>query len=255
MKKSVPALRLAVMGIAISLFNHSAYAHSHEGQTGRQASMATMKDGAHGVFPVGVPGDNMQAGAYMVNYRPMFMHMEGTQIGSTDRSPEYIVSNVSNPHSPPSTLRVVPTKMDVQMHMLMAMYAPTNRLTLMAMTSYNQKKMSHITFAGGTGSSRLGTFTTESSGVGDTSVSAIYQLYDDGRNRVQLTAGLSLPTGSTRENDAVLAPTGASPTLRLPYAMQLGSGTYDFLPTVTWRRRAGPWTFATRYSGVIRVGR
>jgi hypothetical protein len=43
---------------------------------------------------------------------------------------------------------VVPIEMDVQMHMLMGMYAPTDWLTLMAMGSYIEKEMDHITFAG-----------------------------------------------------------------------------------------------------------
>ena len=137
--------------------------------------MTGMPMGGHGfgADPAGIVGINMPAGAFMLNYRPMFMHMEGNRIGTNEVSPEFIVTTVPNPNGGPPTLRVVPTEMDVQMHMLMGMYAPTDWLTLMAMGSYIEKEMEHITFAGPAGTTRLGTFTTRSEGIGDTKLSAI----------------------------------------------------------------------------------
>jgi hypothetical protein len=44
--------------------------------------------------------------------------------------------------------------------------------------------MEHITFQGGMGTTRLGTFTTKTSGVGDTQLSGLFRLHDDGRNHV-----------------------------------------------------------------------
>lgn len=48
----------------------------------------------------------------------------------------------------PPFIRIVPTGMTMDMHMLGAMYAPSDRLTLMAMLPYIKKDMDHITFAG-----------------------------------------------------------------------------------------------------------
>lgn len=254
MTNSITRFVAGIASLAVMFMGSGAGAHSHGEPMDGQPHMAGMHGGGHGVSPVGVPGDNMPAGAFMLNYRPMFMHMQGNQIGTNDVSPEFIVTTVPNPNAPPPALRVVPTEMDMQMHMFMAMYAPADWITLMAMTSYTNKEMKHITFRGPMGTNKLGTFTTEANGIGDTTLAAIFKAYDDGRNRVQFTAGLSLPTGSTTERDGVLAPTGATPTLRLPYAMQLGSGTYDLLPAVTWRRREGPWSFGARYMGVFRLG-
>ncbi len=204
--------------------------------------------------PAGITGTNMPAGAFMFNFRSMYMNMDGNRTGTNSISPETIVTTIPNPNGGPPTLRVAPENMTVQRQMLMGMYAPTNWLTFMAMGSYVKKEMDHITFAGAAGTTRLGTFTTLGKGLGDTKVSAIFRLYNSYGRRLQASAGVSLPTGSITKTDAVLAPTGATPTLRLPYPMQLGSGTYDFLPGLTYRGWEGPWSYGARYSGVIRLG-
>ncbi|MEM7730934.1 MAG: transporter, partial [Pseudomonadota bacterium] len=162
---------------------------------------------------------------------------EGNRIGTDSVSPETIATTVPNrffgrPMQPP-TLRVVPTEMSMNMHMVGAMYAPTDWLTLMAMGSYVTKDMDHITFMGPAGTTRLGTFTTNSSGFGDTKLGGLVRLYEDETHHLHANIGFSLPTGSITETDRVLAPTGMRPTLRLPYAMQLGSGTFDLLPGLT----------------------
>ncbi len=204
--------------------------------------------------PAGIAGTNMPTGAFMLNFRSMYMSMEGNRVGTNSISPETIVTTIPNPNGGPPTLRVAPERMNVQMQMLMGMYAPTDWLTVMAMGSYVRKEMDHITFAGAAGTTRLGTFTTLGKGLGDTKVSAIFRLYNSFGRRLQASAGVSLPTGSITRTDTVLAPTGATPTLRLPYPMLLGSGTYDFLPGLTYRGWDGPWSYGARYSGVIRIG-
>ena len=62
-----------------------------------------------------------------------------------------------------------------------------------------------------------------------------------------------MPTGSITETGDVLAPTGVRPTLRLPYPMQLGSGTFDLLPGVTYTGKSGDAVWGAQYSAVIRL--
>lgn len=208
--------------------------------------------------PIGVMGDHMhKKGEWMVSYRFMRMQMEGNRNGTNDISPEEIVTSVPNRFfgtpMQPATLRVVPTEMTMDMHMFGAMYAPTDWLTLMAMVNYLDNEMDHITFAGGAGTTRLGEFTTESKGWGDTKVSGLFRIFEDNTHYVHLNAGLSIPTGSIKETDTVLAPNGTRPTLRLPYTMQLGTGTYDLLPGVTYVGRDGVWEWGAQYSAEIRL--
>jgi len=196
--------------------------------------------------PIGVMGDHRhKKGEWMLSYRYMNMEMDGSSNGTNSLSPETIATTVPNrffgmPGQPP-TLRVVPTRMTMEMHMVGAMYGLTDRITLAGMTSYIRKEMDHTTFQGGTGTNVLGEFTTEAEGIGDTMLTAIIGI-DDGSNprrQMNVNLGMSLPTGSNEETGQILTPTGATPLPRLPYPMQLGTGTFDFLPAVTYFDRQG----------------
>ncbi len=230
---------------------------SGDGHAGMNMGMDMMRADRHA--PLGVVGGHMMMkGKWMLAYRYMRMEMEDNLIGTDSVSPEEIATTIPNrffgmPGQPP-TLRVVPTEMTTQMHMFGAMYAPTDWLTLAGMIPYVDKSMDHVTFMGGAGTTRLGTFTTESSGLGDVSLMGLFRAYDSGAHRIHLNAGLSFPTGSVDEEDQVLTPTGATPTLRLPYPMQLGSGTYDLMPGVTYRGRSGGIGWGAQYMATIRLG-
>ncbi|MEM7494402.1 MAG: transporter, partial [Pseudomonadota bacterium] len=139
--------------------------------------------------------------------------------------------------------------------MVGGMYGLSDRVTLMIMGHYLTKEMDHITFQGPMGTTRLGEFTTKVSGIGDTTVGAIIGLDDGSKDHRQINLGLvvSLPTGSIDETDTVLTPMNTTPELRLPYPMQLGSGTFDLKPSLTARDRAGQWSYGGQVSAVIRL--
>jgi len=228
-----------------------------DGNAGMNMPMDMLRADSHAPLGV-VGGDMMMKGKWMVSYRYMRMEMADNLIGTDNVSPEEIVTTVPNrffglPGQPP-TLRVVPTKMTTEMHMLAAMYAPTDWLTLMGMVSYVDKSMKHVTFQGPAGTTRLGTFTTKSSGLGDIKLMGLFRAYDSGVHSVHLNAGLSLPTGSVDEEDDVLTPTGARPTQRLPYSMQLGSGTFELMPGVTYKGRSGGVGWGAQYMATLRLG-
>ena len=88
--------------------------------------------------PIGVMADHRhKKGEWMTSYRFMHMDMSGNRDGTDSLSPEEIVTTVANPFANPpmmpSTLRVVPTDMPMQMHMVGGMYCLSDRITLMAM--------------------------------------------------------------------------------------------------------------------------
>jgi hypothetical protein len=237
-----------------------AAAHEDETASGMvldEGGLAPIRADSHA--PIGVMGDHMhKAGEWMLSYRYKHMHMEGNLIGKDGVAPTTIATTVPNmffgqPGQPP-TLRIVPLEMDMDMHMFGGMYAPTDWLTLMAMVNYVEKDMDLVTYQGPAGTTELGNFTTRSEGFGDTSVSGMIRLYDDGTNHLHFNIGLSLPTGSLKETDQILAPTGATPIVRLPYAMQLGSGTWDILPGLTYTGHAGAFGWGAQYSAIVRTG-
>jgi len=229
-------------------------ATAHEGDGGK---VTYASDHA----PIGVMADHRhRKGEWMASYRLMHMDMAGNRDGTDTLSADHIATTVpnifsGNPGMPP-TLRVVPREMPMQMHMVGAMYGLSDRVTLLAMGMYLEKKMDHITYQGPAGTTQLGTFQTDVTGIGDTTLGAIIGLDNWQRPHSQVNFGLSLslPTGSITATDQVLTPMGMTPTLRLPYPMQLGSGTFDLKPSLTGFWRQGRWTYGGQASAIVRLG-
>lgn len=210
--------------------------------------------------PIGVMGDHMhQKGEFMLSYRFMRMDMEGLRSGTNTLAPETVATTIANRFSgtagQPPTLRVVPLQMTTDMHMIGGMYGLSDDLTLMVMANYIDRDMNHVTFQGGAGTTRLGEFQTRAKGFGDTRVGGMYRLFDSENktHHIHANLGLSLPTGSITERDNVLAPSGATPNLRLPYAMQLGTGTYDLHSGLTYTGQNLDWSWGAQYMNEIRL--
>jgi hypothetical protein len=204
-----------------------------EGATGMHY-MEHIEHHLSGQAPIGVMGGHTHhEGGWMLSYRYMFMNMHRNR-DNTDRLD---TSDVLD------DFMVSPTDMTMQMHMLGIMYAPTIDLTLIAMVPYMHKEMDHVT--------RMGTsFTTSTEGIGDIKVSALYNVYRNEPHSVHVTAGLSIPTGSIDEKGNT--PMGSD--VQLPYPMQLGSGTVDLLPGVTYLGNRADWSWGSQLMAVIRLG-
>ncbi len=211
--------------------------------------------GPHKHAPIGVMGDHThKEGEFMFSYRYMDMTMSGNLSGSDSISADEIVSTIPNRFGMPPNVRVVPLDMTTRMHMIGMMYAPSDSLTLMLMANYIEKEMDHLTYMGMMGTNQLGNFTTNPSGVGDTKIGALYNLLNEGGHNWHLNLGLSLPTGSIDESGQVLTPMNTTPTIRLPYAMQLGSGTYDFEFGATYNYYTANLNIGAQMKQLIRTG-
>lgn len=211
---------------------------------------------ADGHAPIGVMGDHMhKAGEWMLSYRFMSMEMSQNMNGTDKIGADTIVTTVANRFGTPAYLRVVPRRMTMNMHMIGGMYAPTDWLTLMAMGGYVSNSMAHTTYAGATGTTVLGSFDVDTSGMSDTRLSALLKLYADGNRRLHLNLGLSLPSGSYKESAQILAPSGARPWVRAPYAMQLGSGTFDAMPGFTYTERLDDLSWGAQASAYLPLGK
>jgi len=177
------------------------------------------------------------AGEWMVGYSPMLMGMDGNQVGTSSVSTSDVLQSFP----------VAPVDMTMEMHMLHLMYAPSDELTFAAMINYERRSMSHVTRMGAS-------FVTESEGFGDLQLGATMTAFGDVRSggpRILLNAAASLPTGSINERGAT--PMGADQ--KLPYPMQLGSGTFDILPGVVYLDHSRNWAWLAEARGVVRLGR
>jgi hypothetical protein len=180
-------------------------------------------------------GDHMHGvGEWMLSYRYMYMSMNGNRDG-TSRVPKRKVL------LPEGSYMVAPTSMDMEMHMFGLMYAPADWLTLMAMVPVVNLSMEHETATGVK-------FTTTSNGVGDLKATALLRLLEGEMHRLHFNFGVGFPTGSIDEKDTL--PTGKA---RLPYPMQLGSGTFDLLPGLTYIGDAGFLSWGAQALGTVRL--
>ena len=228
--------------ISTIFFGSFASLSAHEGGT-------ISRPDAHA--PISIMVDHThKKGEWMLSYRFMRMNMNGMRSGSTQISSEDVFAD---------GYTVTPESMTMDMNMLGAMYAPTDSLTLVAMINYTFKSMDHrinpgappmlFNVVGGD------TFTTETDGFGDTKIGGLYQLFDNDEKKAHVGLSLSLPTGSIDEKDNTPRP-GMPPTFSenlLPAPMQLGSGTFDLLPSATWLQIFEAWSYGIQANATIRL--
>ena len=193
------------------------------------------------VQPNVLGGHTHPPGQTMFGYQYMHMSMSGLFQGSREISPSQAFAQ---------GFSTVHTSMEMDMHMVEAMYAPTELLTLMAMLPYKSMSMVHLTKAGKS-------FGQSADGIGDLEVMGMITIFGDirkGGHRLILNTGVSFPTGSI---DVMDHSEGDSTKKLVPleYFMQLGSGTYDLMPGLTYLGDSGPWSWGAQTIETVRLGK
>jgi hypothetical protein len=205
---------------------------------------------SHG--PIGVMADHFhKKGEWMVSFRVTNMEMEKNIFNGNSISTDEILKQpnpyasipmmmensesismmnrvpakvTNHPHSSemkmPMKLSVVPKKMTMKMIMLGAMYAPSDRLTLMGMAMFNDKDMILDTYQGMMQRKYLGSFETSSSDLSKISFSALYNLHKSDNSRWHVIFGLEKSIGENSEKGMVLTPMNMKSSITLPYGMQ-----------------------------------
>jgi hypothetical protein len=184
--------------------------------------------------PIGVMGAHSHTtGDWMFSYRAMRMEMDGNRDGS---------SRISTGDVFAEGFMIAPTNMTMDMHMFGTMYGVNDDLTVMLMAPYIDMEMDHVTGMGVK-------FTTETDGIGDVKLSSIFRLKQWGNHQLNLNAGISVPTGSIDEKDDT--PMGSNQ--HLPYPMQLGSGTWDLIPGLTYTGHHSDLSWGAQGVAVVRI--
>ncbi len=198
--------------------------------------------------PAGVMFDHMhKAGEFMVGYRYMYARQNGDTLhGTSPASDHDIAHNGCGTHGHGCSMKAA--EMTMHMHMLDLMYAPTDWLTLMVMPQWMTMDMTMEPLEGAHGGGHgghTGSHSHGTDGIGDTILSALIKLSEGPGYHLHVGVGLSAPTGSVDEKN--------SDGTFTHYHMQLGSGTWDFLPSLTYTGRDGHWTWGAQASGVKRI--
>ena len=180
--------------------------------------------------PIGVMRDHVHnASEWMLSYRVGYMPMTGNLTGTTPQSIDSVLKEYA----------VAPTAMPMTMHMVGGMLGITDNLTVSVMGGYANRVMDHERRTGAV-------FERENGGMTDTSINLLYELYSNTQSRLQVNTGVSVPTGAIddRKPDGTL----------FAYPMQLGSGTYDVLPGLSYTTEYDAWSWGGQTNAVIRLG-
>ncbi|MDD2758901.1 MAG: DUF3570 domain-containing protein, partial [Methylomonas sp.] len=218
----------------------------------------------HGApVPAGVMFGHMmeQSDGIMIGYRYQYGAQSGSMLSGSDPVGDPLLIANACPDNSTGCL-YKPTKMHMQMHMLDLMYAPTDWLNLMVMPQLMSMDMSmsdslQPEIENGHGGARH-----TSNDIGDTVVTALVKIHDDGKHHLHAGVGMSAPTGSI---DAQIsqgqlkstAGTEIQPGSEVvqDYGMQLGSGTWDFKPSLTYSGQADDWGWGVQLNGTKRFGK
>lgn len=192
---------------------------------------------------MGVMFDHIhEKGNFMLGYRYFYSDYSGLQQNGNGISEDAVFDQ---------GFMALPTDMSMDMHMFELMYSPTDRLTLMVMPMYMEMDMTmrmrmHMT--GGMDDhdhdAGMSTHKHGTDGWGDTGVSGTFKLWEANGQSLLGTLGVSIPTGSVDEG------TNGRYT---HYMMQLGSGTWDFTPSLTYKGQADRWFWGAQYAAVLRM--
>lgn len=188
-----------------------------------------------GHAPISVMGDHTHhKGEFMFSYRYMTMDMRQLRQGTED-------ATTADGHT---NYMVAPLDMVMNMHMLGVMYAPSNKITLMVMANYLENDM-NLQMRNGN------QFATNTSGLGDVSINALYNIFNKNRKAMHAQIGISIPTGSIEEKNVL--PVSMDNAVQLPYPMQLGTGSFGANLGLTYLGQCDKFSWGHQLSGMINI--
>jgi len=177
------------------------------------------------------------AGMLMADYVYESMYMKD-YLDTTDKvTPEELVDNTGA-----YRYGMTGTDMTMDMHMFMLMYH-TRTYMVMLMLHYMSMEMGMLT-DDGTRS------TMKTSGIADT----ILTFQQTWQYNIGYTVGISIPTGSIDEHGLMTHSATLTEDTKYPYAMQLGSGTYDLIFGLDYQNTRGDMTWGVDWQYTLRTG-
>ena len=232
-------LALFVCGNTIGVFANRPHASSEETFTDQVIS--TRPDN---YAPLGVMGYRAHStGEIGFSYRTLGMAMDGLR-DMTDISIEEALDDYM----------LVPIRMQTRMHSFGAMFAPHERVTLIAMMNYRNNFMdmnvTHRYIPEGYRHGREDHWLT-TAGPGDLRLSALIPLLNTSNTDLRLNAGVSIPTGPINPRFIY-----NRRILKIPhYPMQLGSGSFELRPGLTFAATHGSWSYGVQTRAAIRLNK
>lgn len=197
--------------------------------------------------PAGIMYGHMmnQADNIMVGYRYSYTNQDGQMLHNSNRVSNKAAQNGCGKQ--PCQER--PSEMSMQMHMLDLMYAPTDWLNVMLMPQLMDMNMGLESLSGSNTVSEHGGG-HKVHALGDTLMAAMIKAFDLPGHHMHAGLAFSAPTGSV---EATVDGRDESDSLLQDYGMQPGSGTWDFIPSLTYTGHADNWSWGSQLSGTKRL--
>lgn len=191
--------------------------------------------------PIGVMGDHIHKkgevmGMAMVNYSTM------KNIYGMSESETY--------HEYDSA----PRDMAMKMYMYGLMYGITDKFNVMVMGQFMDMDMTNVSHEHHGMHVSINEDKHGTKGVGDTEITALYQIQDDSKTRIQANLGLVLPTGSINKTHTHEMH-GMPHTMRASYMMQTGTGSYSVRPQFTFVNNFDTFEIGTQLGGTFRLNK
>lgn len=217
------------------------------------------KHAFHKTPPAGIMFGHMldNKGDFMVGYRFMLNKTNGQMQQGTHAVIDQTIIDQGCSDTIPC--RFTPTHMNMHMHMIDIMYAPTKWLNVMLMPTFmdmnmnlrNLFKLDGTVPAAPPGShSHSGIGGHETGAIGDTYLSALVKLFQIPGHRAHINIGFSAPTGKVdiEQRRAHRIDPGL-----IHFGMQLGSGTWDFMPSLTYTGEKKRLSWGAQIGGTKRM--
>ena len=202
--------------------------------------------------PAGVSFDHMlaRAGDFQIAYRYTLDYRSGEMVhGSHSIGDQAVVDHGCGDRQ----CLVTPENIFAHAQTLDLLYAPTDWWTLVLTPELVDRHMDLRDLAGRpffpSGIFNPGPVESHShttGGIGDTALTALIELFDDGENHLHAGVGISVPTGRVNERIS-----GSEEFDN--YTMQLGSGTWDFHPSLTYTGQMDRFSWGAQLSGIKRI--
>ncbi|MDA1265202.1 MAG: hypothetical protein O2816_09015 [Planctomycetota bacterium] len=199
-----------------------------------QIEIQSERPDEHG--PTGVLGEHpVPAGVWQFSYRYIREDFGGLQDGKRPLTKQDAF-DLGYLRTPISQTR--------ETHLISALYGSTDRLSILITIPWVSNVMNFEESDGDA-------FDQRTIGLSDLKVTGLYRLTEkEGGGGLHANMGVSLPTGSHDERGEL--PGSGGNNVKLPYPMQLGSGTLDFSPGLTWVHLDEGMSWGAQLTQVVR---
>ncbi|MFL2870150.1 MAG: transporter [Pirellulaceae bacterium] len=192
-------------------------------------------------------GDHLHApGSQMFEYKYMNMSMSGLLTGDDE------ISNMAAQSYNGADYMAVPTKMNMEMHMMHYMVGWHENVTLYIMPMWVVNTMESTTYMdGGMGSMPMGTMRRSNGGFADLPFGGLWLLKKNSFGELIANIGVSAPTGDI--DNQTTNPMNGMP-MEFPYAMRTGAGHWRALPGLTYKRLDDGGSLGVQIQSAIALG-